>query len=99
MTVEKAASIDAFGIVDFEQRTIDIVGTGPMATRWQTFWHEAVHVALWDSGTHNILTEQQNEAVADAVGAFLTQMMLAGQLKVSNTWEKDQPGDGKTPKR
>lgn len=46
----------------------------------QTFWHEAIHYALFDSGVHNVLTSRQEEAVCDAVGGFLAALMQNGQL-------------------
>lgn len=88
LTAKKAAKKEALAIYDMEKRTIAIVGGGDSRMRWQAFWHEVAHVALWDAGAHNIMTEQQNEAVVDAIGTFLTQMMLSGQLKL-----KEKPDD------
>lgn len=48
----------------------------------QTFWHEAIHYALFDSGVHNVLQGKQEEAVCDAVGSFLAALMDNGQLKL-----------------
>ena len=50
--------------------------------RAQTFWHEAIHYALYDSGVHNVLDEKFEEAVCDAVGSFLAALMENGQLKL-----------------
>jgi hypothetical protein len=59
----------AWGTFDIEQRIIEIKsGMGDAATR-QIFLHEAVHVALWDSGCQ--LTGDQEEAVCTALASFL----------------------------
>lgn len=72
----------AFGITEWQPRTITVDAGGCAVTQTQTFWHEATHVALWDSGVHNVLTHQQLEAVCDALGGYLAGMQLAGCLTV-----------------
>lgn len=65
-----------------EGRFIAISPDCPKEQLWQTFWHECVHVALYDSGCQNNLTEKQAENVCDAVGTYLAAMMQAGMLRV-----------------
>jgi hypothetical protein len=72
----------AFGQVMWRPREITLDATSCPATQAQTLFHEAVHVALWDSGVHNSLTDEQEEAVCDAVGNYLAAMMHAGCLTI-----------------
>lgn len=73
---------DAMGMFTYRPRTITLDKTNGPAAMWGTFWHEATHVALWDSGIHNGLTHELEEAICDAVGTFLAGMTLAGNLTV-----------------
>lgn len=72
----------ALGSFTFRSRDIHIDNTGVPAIQWGTFWHEAVHVALFDSGVTNGLSHDAEEAVCDAVGTYLAGMVLAGCLTV-----------------
>lgn len=51
------------------------------ASRIATLLHEVTHVALWDAGGENVLTDQQKEFVCDAVGSYFAGAVLAGYLK------------------
>lgn len=73
---------DAYGMFYSDSRTIAIDSSVSKATQLATFWHEATHVALWDSGVEQSLTDPQLEAVCDAMGAYLAGMMVAGCLTV-----------------
>lgn len=68
------------GLARFHKRTIEINHSASHTTQWQALWHEMTHFALFDGGANNALTETQVEHVCDAIGTFLTQMMLAGRL-------------------
>lgn len=64
------------------ERRIEISPGMTREIEWATYWHEVAHIILTDSGANNSLDERQVEAVCDAVGTYLTAMMLAGQLAV-----------------
>ena len=83
LSQEESDRLGAFGFFNLVKRTVDVLETMPIQAQWQAFWHEAVHVALWDTGAENVLDAKQLEVICDSLGTFLTQMMLAGQLKVS----------------
>lgn len=72
----------AMGTFTFRPRTIHLDKTMSPESKAQTFWHEAVHVALWDSGVHNHLGHELQESVCDALGSYLAGMMKAGCLTV-----------------
>lgn len=74
---------DAVGLYKYVERRIEIEPKMAPEARWSTLWHEAVHVALNDSGVQNVLTKDQAEAVCDAVGGYLAAMMRAGRLRVT----------------
>lgn len=82
LSEEESARLEAMGYFSHLKRTVDVLDSLPLEQKWQTFWHEVLHVALWDSGANNVLESRAQELVCDAVGTFLTQMMLAGQLRV-----------------
>lgn len=52
------------------------------ASEWLTYWHEATHISLFDSGARNGLTHEQEERICDAMGTYLAAMMRAGMLTV-----------------
>jgi hypothetical protein len=85
LKVAQEASIDggeSFGEASFRDRVIRVDATLDPNAQAQTFFHECVHYALWDSGVHNVLDRDKEEAVCDAVGSFLAKLALNGQLKL-----------------
>jgi hypothetical protein len=84
-SAKKAAKHNLCGQYDYCARTIKVRPAMHAASEWMTLWHEMTHVALCDNGAHgNTLTKEQEEVVCDAVGAYLTAMMLDGSLKVTS---------------
>lgn len=76
---------EAYGLFGPSQRAIildDSEGSSLEHT-WQTLWHEATHIALWDAGAHEDLKKDQEERVCHALSTYLTAMMRAGFLKVT----------------
>lgn len=73
----------ALGITRFQSREIGIQPGMTSTTQWQTFWHEASHVALYDGGVNDALTHEQEEAVCNAVGTYLAAAMQAGYITVN----------------
>jgi len=82
LDAQRAKEGEMLGVFNAEHRTIGVADIAH-EMRWATLWHEATHVALYDSGVNNALTEEQAEMVCDAMGAYLTAMMRAGYLAVS----------------
>jgi hypothetical protein len=72
-----------FGLFMPDNRIVAIADAMTDEMKWVTFWHEATHVALCDSGVAHTLTKEQTEAVCDAVGAYLTATMRAGMLRAT----------------
>lgn len=74
---------DAFGIFKKNDGVVAIAPDVSDRMLWPTYWHEAAHVALYDSGCENHLTNKQLEAICDAMGTYLAAMMSAGMLQVT----------------
>lgn len=72
-----------FGEWDAGARAITINTTAVPPMQIATLFHEMTHVAIWDAGGQNVLTEQQIEFVCDAVGSYLAGALLAGFVKLS----------------
>lgn len=58
---------DCWGLYDSESRTITLDARQKPRQRWQTFYHELVHVALIDAGLDNGLPHALHEAICDAL--------------------------------
>jgi len=58
---------DADGYFDRQARVISIDSSLPGRSRWHTYFHEAVHVALEDSGLANLYRRRELEALCDAI--------------------------------
>lgn len=71
----------ALGMIRFAHRTISVESDAAPVVQLQAYWHEVTHAALWDAGCHNVLTHEQNEAVCDAMGAYLAAAHIAGYVK------------------
>lgn len=72
----------AFGVFRPNERHVAIHEQTAEDLGWPTYWHEATHVALFETGCMNVLKEEEMEAVCDAMGLYLSKMMDAGMLKV-----------------
>lgn len=66
---------DAFGYWDHKHRVIEIDPDMPLAAQWQTFFHEQVHVWLWDGGVG--LSDADEERIADVIGTALAAWLRA----------------------
>lgn len=80
---EEGLTDDDFGGVSFNKRTVVIHTQTSPQSEWPTYWHEAIHIALLDSGCGELLSDEVEEAICNALGSYLTGMMQAGMLKVS----------------
>ena len=69
-----------FGRWDGGTRSITVNNAASNATQISTLCHEMTHVAIWDAGGQNVLTEQQIEFVCDALGSYLGGAALAGYI-------------------
>jgi hypothetical protein len=86
VSVEEATATDAeltLGTFDRVKRRIRLDAALAPAARLATLWHECTHVALWDAGADNSLTERQAEIVCDALGTYLAAATLAGYLTLN----------------
>jgi hypothetical protein len=61
--------VACWGLWDEATRTITIDHTATMRHQWKTYFHEAAHVALDDSGLSNGLSNELVEALCDALAA------------------------------
>lgn len=71
----------ALGVFDKQKRTIKLDPASTRESQVATLMHEAIHVALWDSGCENTLTEVQVESICDAVGTYLAGALIGGYLR------------------
>lgn len=62
---------NVLGLYDQTERKISIWAKLKLRERHRTFWHEATHVALNDSGLENGMTIEMQEAVCDAVATMV----------------------------
>lgn len=76
-------------------RTIELLEGQHTAQQWQTYWHECVHLALFDAGVK--LPEKAEESVCDALGTYLAAAVRAGFIKVQPNEENDSPESGSVP--
>lgn len=66
---------DALGLFEPKRRHVTLEADVCELTRWQTFFHEEFHVALWDGGSQ--LGKEQEEFVCDLYAALRVAEMLA----------------------
>jgi len=71
-----------YGGVNLNRGVVKIHPETDARQEWQTYWHEAIHTALFDSGQANYLTKKVEEGICDALGSYLTGMMQAGMITV-----------------
>lgn len=84
MPVQTAELDGEMGRTNFLLRNVKLApGMNPVSA-WQTYWHEATHVALWDAGVHNALGSKVVENICDALGTYLAAAVCAGFLKVED---------------
>lgn len=72
---------DVDGYTEPSQRLITIDSSLSEAVLMETLYHELVHAILAQSGLSEILTERQEEALATALGAGLSQLNLKWELE------------------
>jgi hypothetical protein len=80
---EAEPSEELFGRFNKASRAIAINGTSCHHAQLGTLMHEIAHVAMWDAGTDNILSEAQSEAVCDAIGTYLAAAVVAGYVRLT----------------
>lgn len=79
---EKDDDFSTYGLFCKQKRTVKVDAQSAPESQLSTLLHECVHIALWDAGTANILTDVQTEAVCDALGTYLAAAVIAGYLKL-----------------
>ena len=68
---------EMFGRFRAMSRTIEINEDIAPVMRWQTFFHEWMHVVMTDAGLHNVFTPEQQETICDAVATARVAELLA----------------------
>lgn len=63
-----------FGIWRNDVRDVRLDADMHLVTAWHTYWHEWVHVALWDAGV--VLKDADAERVCDAIATLRTREMI-----------------------
>lgn len=63
-------------------RTITVQGELKPETSWVTFWHELMHLILYDSGVQYHLSPPAQETLCDAFGTYMTVAMQKGLIQV-----------------
>jgi Zn-dependent peptidase ImmA (M78 family) len=58
---------DNLGYHHQEKRLIEIRKSLRGDQRWMVLFHELAHVAFWDTGTHNHMSDKVEEAACDAI--------------------------------
>ena len=64
------------------ERKIELHADLSDTAKLATLFHEMAHVALWDAGGENVLTELQKEFVCDAIGSYFAGAVIAGYIKM-----------------
>lgn len=60
---------DAWGTWQPDTRTIRIERGAPIAHKWRVLYHEIVHSALHDAGLTQLLTDDAEEALCEAISS------------------------------
>lgn len=80
---EMEDGVNDWGDTRFGARSIGVHSDASLLTQWQTLGHEIGHIVLWDGAAHQQLTEQQREAVCDALGTYIAAAVQAGYMKIT----------------
>jgi hypothetical protein len=72
----------AFGMFSGRDRSIRVDNGSSPENQLATLMHEVVHLALFDSGSNNVLSATQAEVVCDAVGTYFAAAIIAGYLRI-----------------
>lgn len=82
IAAESGDEVPDYGRWEAASRTIRINSEPCADTQITTLFHEMTHVALWDAGGQNVLSDAQTEFVCDALGSYLGGATKAGFLKL-----------------
>ena len=77
------SSSNVLGTTRYASRSIELDSSLSPELAWATFWHEFFHVFLFDTGLHNLLKDNLQEAFCDAFGSFMTKAQKEGWLVVT----------------
>lgn len=66
--------VSCLGIWCSDERHVRLEAEMSAMTTWHTFWHEWVHIALWDGGVK--LRKDDEERVCDAIATARVREML-----------------------
>jgi len=71
-----------FGLFRFDSRAIEVENKQCAAAQLAALCHEMTHVALYDAGVPNALSDDAVELVCDAVGTYIAAAVQAGYIKL-----------------
>lgn len=75
------ASEDCYGKTVYATREVVLQADMSPTTAWVTYWHEALHVFLFDSGLANNLKPELQETFCDSFGTWMTMAMQQGYFE------------------
>lgn len=67
IVLKPTAAKGKMGSFDPSARTVTVDSALSPDRQWWVLFHEMAHVALWDSGTANLMKKRVQEAVCDAI--------------------------------
>lgn len=80
--VEDVDGVEVEGTWAPDTRTIEVTRTLPPRQKWHILFHEIMHAILGDSGLVNLLADESQEALCDAV-ATARVVEKAGELSMA----------------
>lgn len=60
------ASEELLGLAEYRPRRISIEAGMTREQQWEVFYHELMHMTLYDSGLANLFSTKKKEAICDA---------------------------------
>jgi hypothetical protein len=57
---------ELLGLAEYRPRRISIEKSMPREQQWEVFYHELMHMTLYDSGLANLFKTKKKEAICDA---------------------------------
>lgn len=77
------------GLFDPEDQMISIKAGMPPLLRLAVFFHELAHLRVLTTGIGNLLTDEQEEGLADWVGFWISELFGSGLLQWGPAARKD----------
>lgn len=61
-----SANEELLGLAEYRPRRISIEASMTREQQWEVFYHELMHMTLYDSGLANLFSTKKKEAICDA---------------------------------